>query len=251
LLAAVEDSVLLGPGSNRTFLAELLRDEAFIAGDIRTDTIDARMREADLRRPEPDARTWAAAAVLASQAPATRGRDVAWHSGADRGWPVVLAAGERTETVQLHVEAGEYRASVGETTVALHVLALEPPRARLCIDDVHETVWFALAGGTLAIDRGGLAVTFTEPRADAAPEDAGDGTMRAPMAGTVRRVDPAVGDRVEAGATLAIVEAMKMEHRVQTRVAGTVAEVRVKVGDQVTARQVMIVVTPNETKSEA
>jgi biotin carboxyl carrier protein len=53
-----------------------------------------------------------------------------------------------------------------------------------------------------------------------------------------------VGDRVEAGATLAIVEAMKTEHRVRAALAGTVGEIRVAAGDQVDADEVLVVVEP-------
>jgi biotin carboxyl carrier protein len=56
------------------------------------------------------------------------------------------------------------------------------------------------------------------------------------------RVQP--GDAVEAGQTVVVVEAMKMEHRVAVTHAGIVATVSVAVGDQVVVRQPLLTVTP-------
>ena len=50
------------------------------------------------------------------------------------------------------------------------------------------------------------------------------------------------GAEVTQGQTLVVLEAMKMEHSVQSPSAGTVAEVRVAVGDQVESGQVLVVV---------
>jgi biotin carboxyl carrier protein len=59
------------------------------------------------------------------------------------------------------------------------------------------------------------------------------GSLVAPMPGTVVRVLVEPGDRVAAGDTLIVLEAMKMEHQLQAPHSGTVAEVAVAVGDQV------------------
>ncbi|HVV23657.1 MAG TPA: acetyl-CoA carboxylase biotin carboxyl carrier protein subunit, partial [Pseudonocardiaceae bacterium] len=64
----------------------------------------------------------------------------------------------------------------------------------------------------------------------------------APMPGTVARLSVAPGDRVEAGAELLVLEAMKMQHRVVAATAGVVAELRVGVGQQVDAGAVLAVI---------
>jgi biotin carboxyl carrier protein len=53
------------------------------------------------------------------------------------------------------------------------------------------------------------------------------------MPGVVGDVRCAVGDRVEAGQVLVVLEAMKMEHHIRAPFAGTVADVPVTVGQQV------------------
>jgi len=61
-----------------------------------------------------------------------------------------------------------------------------------------------------------------------------DGGIRAPMPGRVVQVLAAAGDRVRPGQTLAVLEAMKMEHALVSPFEGLVAELTVREGDQVT-----------------
>ena len=58
-------------------------------------------------------------------------------------------------------------------------------------------------------------------------------TLRAPLQGTVVEVLVAPGDRVEAGAELLVLEAMKMEHVVSAERGGTLEAVHVAAGDTV------------------
>ena len=75
---------------------------------------------------------------------------------------------------------------------------------------------------------------------------AGTGVIVAPMQGTMFKVNVAVGDTVEAGQVVAVLEAMKTENNVATDVAGTVAEVKVEPGMPVGSGDVLVVITPAE-----
>ena len=59
------------------------------------------------------------------------------------------------------------------------------------------------------------------------------GLLETPMPGKVVDVAVSPGDNVEAGETLVVVEAMKMEHPIRARRAGVVAEVTAVVGEMV------------------
>ena len=61
----------------------------------------------------------------------------------------------------------------------------------------------------------------------------GSGEVTVPMQGTIVKVLAAVGDTVEAGDTIVVLEAMKMENNIAADRAGTVDEIRVGVGDSV------------------
>jgi acyl-CoA carboxylase subunit alpha len=68
-----------------------------------------------------------------------------------------------------------------------------------------------------------------------AGDAAADGVTVSPLPGVVRRVAVRVGDRVDAGAVLVVVEAMKTEHRIAAGRAGRVRRVLVAEGQEVAA----------------
>ncbi|MBT8141590.1 MAG: hypothetical protein KJO88_04445, partial [Gammaproteobacteria bacterium] len=55
-----------------------------------------------------------------------------------------------------------------------------------------------------------------------------------------------VGDQVEVGQTLAILEAMKMEHRIIAEVAGEVSSVIAVAGNQVSAGSLLMEIEEQE-----
>lgn len=66
-------------------------------------------------------------------------------------------------------------------------------------------------------------------------------TISAEMVASVHSVAVVVGDVVDAGATLVILESMKMEIPVLAETAGTVADVLVDVGDVVREGDALVV----------
>ena len=62
------------------------------------------------------------------------------------------------------------------------------------------------------------------------------------MQGTIVKVSVAVGDTVEVGDPIVVLEAMKMENNVTAEKAGTVAEIRVSEGDSVGGGDVVAVI---------
>jgi biotin carboxyl carrier protein len=81
--------------------------------------------------------------------------------------------------------------------------------------------------------------------------DAGPQTVLAPMPGRVVKVLVGVGDAVQAGQPVVVVEAMKMENELRVARAGTVAEVRAMEGMLVEARAVLLVVNSPEAVDSA
>jgi propionyl-CoA carboxylase alpha chain len=72
------------------------------------------------------------------------------------------------------------------------------------------------------------------------------GSLRAPMPGLVQRVLVEVGQVVEAGSPLVVLEAMKMEHTVNSPRRGLVVQLPVTAGDQVAAGAVLAVIETHE-----
>jgi len=64
--------------------------------------------------------------------------------------------------------------------------------------------------------------------------------LRAPMPGLVRQVNVKMGDHVDSGESLFILEAMKMENVLKSPVNGLVSEIFVKPGESVEKNQILL-----------
>jgi len=71
---------------------------------------------------------------------------------------------------------------------------------------------------------------------------AGSGSIEAPMQGTIVKVLVEVGQEVEVGAGVVVLEAMKMENQINATTAGTVKEIRVAAGDTVGGGDILAVI---------
>ena len=84
------------------------------------------------------------------------------------------------------------------------------------------------------------------PRRSAASGGAGaaggSGAVTVPMQGTIVKVLVEVGQEVEAGATVCVLEAMKMENNITADKGGTISEVKVAAGDSVGSGDVVVVI---------
>jgi len=91
------------------------------------------------------------------------------------------------------------------------------------------------------------AVTVTDPKRLRGAASAGvhaDGAARivAPMPGKVVSVLVQIGDDIEAGAGIAVVEAMKMQNEMKAPKAGTVVTLNVEVGTTVNGGDVLAII---------
>ena len=84
---------------------------------------------------------------------------------------------------------------------------------------------------------------FTRPDVFADTNVVGDGTLVAPMPGTVLAVSAAEGQQVAAGDLLGVMEAMTMELSLTAPFDGTVTTVGVAAGEQVALGATLFVVT--------
>ena len=68
--------------------------------------------------------------------------------------------------------------------------------------------------------------------------------ITAHIAGTVWKIECKVGDVLEEGDTVAILESMKMEMPVETEEPGTVTEIVATEGDTINEGDVLVVIDP-------
>ena len=97
-----------------------------------------------------------------------------------------------------------------------------------------------------AVVAGGVAGGASRPRrsggAGGAGAGGGSGAVAVPMQGTIVKILVEVGQEVEAGATVCVLEAMKMENNITADKAGTVKEIKVAPGDSVGSGDVVVVI---------
>ena len=76
------------------------------------------------------------------------------------------------------------------------------------------------------------AAPVSRPAAPAAPAGAGS-PVKAPLPGTISSINVKVGDKVNVGDTVVVLEAMKMQNNIEAENSGTVTSILVNQGDSV------------------
>ncbi len=101
---------------------------------------------------------------------------------------------------------------------------------------VPETPAYAVAGGAPAKKKAKRAGSGGGGGA------AGSGSVEAPMQGTIVKLLVEVGQEVEVGAGIVVLEAMKMENQINAEKAGTVTAIKVAAGDTVGGGDILAVI---------
>jgi acetyl-CoA/propionyl-CoA carboxylase, biotin carboxylase, biotin carboxyl carrier protein len=107
------------------------------------------------------------------------------------------------------------------------------------------TVWVpeSQVGAVVAGAAPGAKVAARPRRsASASAAAAGSGSVTVPMQGTIVKVLVNVGDTVEEGQTVCVLEAMKMENNIAADKAGTVTEVKVEAGQSVGSGDIVVTI---------
>ncbi|WP_370241193.1 acetyl/propionyl/methylcrotonyl-CoA carboxylase subunit alpha [Pararhodobacter marinus] len=236
LAAGLEDTALLGLGNNLSFLRGVVRHPVFAAGAATTAFLT---RDARPAPPEPPDPALLALAVLAlAGAPAPR---LGFTTGPD---PVLTrrfeAAGD-LHAVTLTLKGATAHLQDGRQVT---LEAREPGLVRARIDGATRSLPCMVAGETVFL--GDLILRDVTLAPAETRETGGDGRVLAPMAGSVVSLSVAEGDSVAQGQTLAVLEAMKMEHPLRAPVSGRIARLSLTKGAQVRARQLLIDIDPQE-----
>jgi acetyl-CoA/propionyl-CoA carboxylase biotin carboxyl carrier protein len=104
------------------------------------------------------------------------------------------------------------------------------------------SVWAPDVGPVVAATGATAGRARPKPAASAGGGGAGSGSVAVPMQGTIVKVLVAVGDQVEAGQAVCVLEAMKMENQINAETSGEVKEVKVEAGQAVGAGDVVVVI---------
>jgi propionyl-CoA carboxylase alpha chain len=247
LALALERLHLGGVTTNRDFLVAMLRTPEYLAGDTTTDFIE---RTAPPRAIELAPEEIERSAQLAALWIQGRNRaDASALASLPSGWrnarlpdqrAVFERAGSELTVTYRSLRDGRFRLGDGRHA-RVHAWSpdaidaeIEGRRAQARITRYGDRI---LVGGP----RGDVELAIV-PRFVVPGSAGAEGGFTARMPGKVIDLRVAVGDRVAAGQTLVVLEAMKMEHPMSATEPGVVREVRVAVGEQVESGAVLLVV---------
>jgi len=207
LLRAVQDTLLLGVTSNQRLLAEVLEHPDFIRGDFSTGFIP-RYFNAIAPYPATDEQL-AVAAALFYQHSAARHRPglSGWCNNASAARSYRLLVNDKVQGISVSVSADNALCING---IDIRPLGLDDRHFTLVIDGIRRRLAYHLDGSRLWLP--GLTVVDVTQQVAQRQDDAGSGTLKAPMDGAIVDVCVGVGDRVRKGQLLLVLEAMKMEH---------------------------------------
>lgn len=241
---------IAGVVTNIDFLRRLVNHRPFRAAELSTDFID--LHKEALFEPDDEVLTRALTllCVYLSLAPGVHSSDNgdltspwnntdAWRPNAPSQWAHSLI--------------------IDQTEHQVAVASSQPGEYEVTVDEISRSVGATLQGNSLSASIDGhqhraeisdrwkdgcremvLFCGKQSVRATTTPLDLGDDAndsdgsgFKAPMNGTLVALFAKPGQRVEAGTTLAIMEAMKMEHAIKASNPGTVTDVFYSVGDLV------------------
>jgi acetyl/propionyl-CoA carboxylase alpha subunit len=213
LTRALQDFTIAGIRANVPLLLWIARDEAYRAGDTTTRFLEERLDESIFSKPQElpaEVLTAAAASLL-------RNGRAPWRLGRV-GIPLRLRIGDRDVELEANATA-------------------DPDVWRLGGDYSGEV--------RLSERRNAhVEVEFTQPpTADAAGHHGhggGNGRIVAPMPGKIVKIAVRDGDTVSAHDLLLVLEAMKMEHRIEASGDGTVGAIHVREGEIVSGDTLLI-----------
>ena len=247
LALALERTHLGGVTTNRDFLVQVLRSPAFLAGETTTDFIERADPPRSLPVSEEERLHAARVAALwiqganRSEARVLEGIPTGWRNARLPDQKCVLHSGDDELTVLYRsLRDGRFRFPDG-ATARVHDWSPQGIDAEVAGRRTRALV--TRAGTLLVVQTPKGDLVFDEaPRFKLPGSDDEAGGFVARMPGKVIDLRVAVGDRVEAGDVVVVLEAMKMEHPMRAAEAGTVTEVRVAAGDQVEAGTLLVVV---------
>ncbi|MEK7793618.1 MAG: biotin/lipoyl-containing protein, partial [Candidatus Hydrogenedentota bacterium] len=254
LARVLETTRIQGITTNRDFLVNTLRHPAFLAGDTTTDFIK-RIVPATRRTIDRDELVEAAIAV-SMMAQGRRRDDAKVMKSVPSGWrnsvmppeTVCYRHGNDDVTVNYRIQrGGGFVFEIGGISYNVTVGRRTHESIELVINGRRNTTSTASAGDLWLVHGFRGDVELRElPRFPVAGAEVESGGLTAPMPGNVFSIRVAVGDRVEKGQHLLIVEAMKMEHQITAPYDGTVVAIHVSEGDQVANGELLVVLANDD-----
>jgi propionyl-CoA carboxylase alpha chain len=254
LAGALAASRLHGVKTNRDLLVRVLRHPEFVAGQIDTAFLGRHGLDT-LAAPLAGDETEKMSALAAALADAAANRAAARvQAELPSGWRNVASGPQRISYTGPSARHDvEYRITaaglIADGYDDVELVECSPDMVALRRSGV--LLKFAIAtycDSTYVDSARGAVLLRSIPRFPDPSSQIAVGSLLAPMPGSVVAVHVDEGDVVEAGAPVAVLEAMKMQHTIVAPATGTVATIKVAVGQQVETNDVLAVLVADDAK---
>jgi 3-methylcrotonyl-CoA carboxylase alpha subunit len=263
LRQALDATAVFGVTTNCDFLKRLIALPQTRNATFHTRLIDEQIDSWNLREAQ---QTTEALALVAYhwlyQQRRAGGEHNPWLGWGGSGWQMSVGDEGLAAVPSLHVESqggsaeirfaplqadGSMLVGVGDQRLRVALQATGGDTFLAIVDARREAVRLHQDGDMLYLhDRRGShafkAVPYLSYISSAAQAS---GELKAPMMGLILKVNVAVGERVEKGSVVALLESMKMEMRISAECGGTVASIHCLAGQTVERNAVVVVITPD------
>ena len=260
LRLALDHYQIAGVATNRQFLSAILDDADFRAGNITTGFIAEKYGDAFapfVPAAEAAEKLMALAAAFHARAQ-TRLQEEGYadkefvllcRGGDEAEMPVMASWCAGTEGDQVTINKNSYHLT-GTLDQPLHRSGIlfdgtinEQPTAIQIVPENH-TYHISSGADSLTVEiypaRAAELLAFMPPPQSGAGQD----KVCAPMPGLLTRLMVEVGDVIEAGQNVAVIEAMKMENTLAAQIRGTVLEISANTGDNLNVDDVILTLKP-------
>ncbi len=263
LSLALDEMSVFGVVTNRVFLKKLLNLEETRSSTFYTVLIDDKFDEWDLSSSTRNPNITAIASYFWLQQQRSSNTREPWAAWGNTGWQISSGGEMLSPIPTLHMESsagaeeirfapmvadGTMLIAVGEEEVRVRLVSLGNHKYQYFLEDKQGVVTLIADDENIYAqaqhDSYAFKATSYLSHISAAAEVSGD--LKAPMMGTVLKVNAAVGDQVGVGDTVIVIESMKMELRIVSEIEGTVTSINCSEGETVERHAVVAVVEPEE-----
>lgn len=227
----------MGIRNNVAFLRRVLMHEGHLAGNISTQFLDDYTELMETEEIVPHI-----ALIAASLAKSAGGGRRRWRNNPNRPIRHNFAVGDESFEVLLSPQRNDYQVTIGEIEYSIDLQSVENYNYILIVDGHRQRVsvfqngndwWVHTLNGTYHLQ---WITPLPFPNMDVSEQ----GSLRAPMPGQVISIHVKEGQEVAIGDVLLIIEAMKMEHRIEAPYDGMIERIHYNVGDTVQQDAVLL-----------
>eukprot|EP01060_Flectonema_neradi_P007665 TRINITY_DN1537_c0_g1_i1.p1 TRINITY_DN1537_c0_g1~~TRINITY_DN1537_c0_g1_i1.p1 ORF type:complete len:682 (+),score=174.77 TRINITY_DN1537_c0_g1_i1:109-2154(+) len=258
-LRAMEEALrsyyVVGIPTNIEFLISCIKNKDFMAGGVSTNFIEDN-RDSLLTDKGRTIQEYALAAmgVIFSELSKNVNTGSPFSSLSlfrlNTGYNKSIKFGDAEVSVTIAPSSDEIVVTAGKKSASVKIItapATVQDSIVLLVDDVRFEYRAIPSEDTIALLTSNGTVTFPlETRTSYDAALSGGGALTAPMPGKITKLSVKVGDSVQPGDDIMVMEAMKMEHKIKANAAGTIETLPVKIDAKVTGGQVLVTINTGE-----